>query len=65
MLLRFVGQDNDYNLRSGLIYSCKVYTKKNFIFVRVRNYDLKFPKKHTYIPYATINRLYSEWRVYG
>lgn len=65
MLLRFVGQDKDYDLRSGLVYPCKVYTKKNFIWVRARNYALKFPKRYVYIPYVTIERLYSEWRAYG
>lgn len=65
MLLRFVGKDRDYNLRNGLVYPCKVYSKKGFIWVKARSYAFKFPKRYVYIPYAMIECLYSEWRVYG
>lgn len=65
MLLRFVGQDGDYGLKSGLVYSCKVYTKKNYIWVRTKGYAVKFPKIYVRIPYRTIERMYSEWRAYG
>lgn len=62
MILRFVGQDGDYRLRNGLPYCCKIYTKDNFIWVRVKNYALKFPKKYVYIPYNSIEDMCSEWQ---
>lgn len=65
MLLRFIGQDGDYGLKNGLVYLCKVYTKNNSIWVRARSYAFKFPKKYVYIPYYTIERMYSEWRVHA
>ena len=65
MLLRFIGEYGSYNLKTGLVYPCKVYTKDNFIWVRVRSYALKFPKRYVRIPYTTIESLYSEWRAYG
>lgn len=61
MLFRFVGKDGDYGLKNGLVYPCKVYTKNNYIWVRVRNYAFKFPKKYVYIPYSSIERMSTEW----
>ena len=62
MILKFVGQEGDYRLSKGLVYRCKVYTKDNFVWVRVRSYALKFPKMHVYIPYNSIERMCSEWQ---
>ena len=62
MLLRFVGQDEDYRLRNGIVYLCKVYTKDSYIWVRVRNKSLKFPNRYVYIPYRSLEHLFGEWR---
>ena len=61
MLFRFMGQDGDYGLRNGLVYPCKVYTKNHYVWVRVRNYAFKFPKKYVRIPYSSIERMSAEW----
>ena len=62
MILRFVGQNGDYKLINGLVYPCKIYTKDNFVWVRVRSYAFKFPKKYVYIPYNSIEHMCSEWQ---
>jgi len=65
MLLRFIGQDGDYGLKNGLVYPCKVYSKDKYIYVRAKSYAFKFSKRHVYIPYVTIERMYNDWRVCG
>ena len=62
LLLRFVGQDGDYGLHNGLIYPCKVYSKKDRIWIKARSYAFKFPKRYVYIPYNSIERMCSEWQ---
>lgn len=64
MILRFIGQNGDYGLKNGLRYICKIYTKDNFVYIRVRNYALKFPKRYICIPYRTVERMCSEWTTF-
>ena len=62
LILKFIGSDGNFNLKHGVKYPCKIYTKGGrFICVRVRNYALRFPKKYVYIYYLSLNRLSNEW----
>lgn len=63
LLLRFIGENGDYGLRNSEVYPCKVYTKNKYIWVKVRNYGLKFPKRYISIPYCYVWRFHDEWRM--
>lgn len=65
MLLRFVGLNEDYKLKHGLVYDCRIYSKNEYVWVKVKLNSLIFSNRFVHIPYATIERMYSEWRAYG
>ena len=64
MLLRFVGSDGDFKLKNGCVYKCKIYTKKQYIWIQVRRYSSVFRSKYVRIPYRSLARMYAEWRFY-
>ena len=64
MLLRYIGSDGDFKLKTGCVYRCKIYTKNGYIWIRVRMSSSVFRNKYIRIPYRSFERMYAEWRVY-
>lgn len=61
IFLRFIRPTCDYGLETGQIYPCQIYMKNNFIWIRARSYDFKFPKKYVSIPYKSLYSISIDW----